>query len=239
MPTFAQDKKTLEDVRIAYAQSGLGPQENKPLPRTPDDMRMAELGTAYTAIVVGRPVIMIPAKGNWFRENWVLAHELAHLVGRETEDAANAFAAELLLLEVLVRRIAWTSVSQQTVADFLWETGDSAQALHHRLDALKLSNTSTETLLDCSTQRLLRGAPSWSQVFGDQITERMNAAAVRRFPLALQEAHEQKVEAGQPGPGYLAWMRGVSEVWLTDEYESSDSGSSVDELATEMGLEIA
>ena len=67
----------------------------------------------------------------------------------------------------------------------------------------------------------------------------MDAAATRRFPLAIQEAHEEKVQAGLLGPAYLAWMRGVSEVWIADEYEPNDGGPSVDELAAELGLELA
>jgi transcriptional regulator with XRE-family HTH domain len=264
VPTFEEDKETLENVRIAYTQSGLPAHRIEGLPDTPaamrdrlgddfvrlfisrieseldvDVVRVSELGTAYTATIAGRPVIIIPAKGNWFRENWDLAHELAHLVGLESEDEANAYAAELLLPEALVRRVDWASASQQTVADFLWETGISTEALRHRLSALGLGNEHIQTMLDCSTQRLLRSAKSWSHTFGDQITERMDAAATRRFPLALQEAHEEKVEAGQLGPGYLAWMRGVAEAWIVDEYESHNGGPNVDELAAELGLEIA
>lgn len=47
----------------------------------------------------------LSAKGNWFRENWDLAHELAHLIGLKSEDEANAYAAELLLPAALVQRV--------------------------------------------------------------------------------------------------------------------------------------
>ena len=263
VPSFEEDKETLENVRIAYAQSDLPSHKIADLPTTPqamrerlgegfvrpfisrieselgaDVIRVSELGTAYTATITGRPVILIPAKGNWFRENWDLAHELAHLVGLKLEDEANAYAAELLLPESLVRRIDWASASQQTVADFLWETGVSTEALRHRLSALRLANEHIEEMLNCSTQRLLRNARSWSHAFGDEITERMEAAAVRRFPLALQEAHEEKVGTGLLGPSYLAWMRGVAEAWIADEYEPHNNGPSVEELAHELGLEI-
>lgn len=264
VPTFEEDKATLENIRVAYSQAALPAQPLASLPATPDAMRellgdgfvrpfiarieselgvdvvrVPELGTAYTAKIAGRSVIMIPAKGNWFRENWDLAHELAHLVGLKSEDEANAYAAELLLPAALVQRVDWDSASQQTVADFLWETGVSTQALRNRLSSLGLGNERIRTLLDCATQALLRRARSWSHAFGDQITERMDAAATRRFPLVLQEAHEEKVETGQLGPAYLAWMRGVSEVWIADEYEPHNGGPSVDELAAELGLELA
>lgn len=264
VPTFEDDKETLENVRVAYAQADLPPPTIEEPPTTPDGMRdrlgegfvrpfiarieselgvdvvrVPELGTAYTATITGRPIIMIPAKGNWFRENWDLAHELGHLVGLQSEDEANAYAAELLLPEPLVRRVDWTIASQQTVADFLWETGVSTEALRHRLGNLGLTNEHIHRRLDCPTQRLLRQARSWSHEFGDQITERMDAAATRRFPLALQEAHEEKVESGRLGPGYLAWIRGVNESWIAEEYEPHNGGPSVDELAAELGLELA
>ncbi|MDR0626790.1 MAG: ImmA/IrrE family metallo-endopeptidase, partial [Bifidobacteriaceae bacterium] len=214
VPSFEEDKETIENVRVAYMQSGLPPHRIERLPSTPgamrerlgddfarpfvarieselgvDVVRVSELGTAYTATITGRSVIIIPAKGNWFRENWDLAHELAHLVGLESEDEANSYAAELLLPETLVRRVDWESASQQTVADFLWETGVSTEALRHRLSALGLDNERMRAMLDSPTQRLLRCARSWSHAFGDRITERMDAAATRRFPLELQEAH--------------------------------------------------
>jgi hypothetical protein len=264
VPTFEEDKETLENIRVAYVQAELPTQGLEELPAAASGMRdllgegfvrpfiarieselrvdvvrVPELGTAYTAKIAGRSVIMIPAKGNWFRENWDLAHELGHLVGLESEDEANAYAAELLLPAALTQKVDWETASQQTVADFLWETGVSTEALRNRLSSLGMANERIRALLDCATQALLRHARSWSHAFGDQITERMDAAATRRFPLALQEAHEQKVEAGLLGPGYLAWMRGVSEVWIADEYEPHNGGPSVDELASELGLELA
>lgn len=263
VPTFEDDKETLENVRVAYVQADLPPRAIGELPAGADAMRellgegfvrpfiarigsklgvdvvrVPELGTAYTATMAGRSVIMIPAKGNWFRENWDLAHELAHLIGLKSEDEANAYAAELLLPAAVAQRVDWDTASQQTVADFLWETGVSTEALRNRLGNLGLGSERIRTLLDCPTQALLRRARSWSHAFGDQITERMDAAATRRFPLAIQEAHEEKVEAGLLGPAYLAWMRGVSEVWIADEYEPNNGGPSVDELAVELGLEL-
>ncbi len=264
IPTLEQDRETLENVRIAYVQSGLPTRVLTPVPSSPDAMRavlgdgfvrpfisrieatlgvdvvrVAERGTAYTTQMVGRSIIAIPAKGNWFRENWDIAHELAHLVGVQSEDEANAYAADLLLPADLMQKVDWESASPQTVADFLWETGVSTEALRNRLGKLRLGNEKMRGMLDCATQALLRRARSWSDAFGDQITARMDAAATRRFPLALQEAHEEKIATGSLGSAYLAWMRGVSEVWIADEYEPRTTGPSLGELAHELGLAIA
>lgn len=264
VPSFEEDKETLENIRVAYVQAGSPSDSYSGGSSDPADMRallgddfvrpfisriesklgvdvvrVPELGTAYTATIAGRSVIMIPAKGNWFRENWDLAHELGHLVGLRTEDEANAYAARLLLPRALMEKVDWSSATLQTVADFLWETGVSTEALRFRLRSLGLGNVELDAMLDCSTQALLRRARSWSHAFGDEITERMEAAAARRFPLALQEAHEEKVQAGKLGPAYLAWMRGISEAWVADEYEPRPSAVSVDDLAAELGLELA
>lgn len=264
VPTFEEDKAALENVRVAYEQAALTPHSNLNIPTTPDDMRrtlgedfarpfidrieselgvdvvrLPEIGTAYTATITGRSVIIIPAKGNWFRENWDLAHELGHLAGLRSEDEANAFAAELLLPASLVQKINWQIASRQTTADFLWETGVSSEALRNRLTGLRLGDDRIRTMLSCATQKLLREARSWSDAFGDRITLRMSSAATRRFPLALQEAHEEKIEAGKLGSSYLAWMRGVSEAWIADEYEPQKESPSVEQLAAELGLALA
>lgn len=264
VPSFEDDKVTLENIRVAYAQAALP--ESRDRADVSDDpgamrtrlgtdfvrpfiarieahlgvdvVRVAELGTAYTAKIAGRDVIMIPAKGNWFRENWDLAHELAHFVGLRTEDEANRYAADLLLPAELIQQIPWATASLQTVAEFLWETGVSTEALRNRLSTLRVAGDRITAMLECSTQSLLRRARSWSHAFGDEITERMDAASARRFPIALQEAHEQKVQAGELGPAYLAWMRGVSEVWIADEYRDETGSPDLDELAAALGVEL-
>jgi transcriptional regulator with XRE-family HTH domain len=263
IPTYDDDKSTIENIRIAYAQASLTTREVTQAPADPsvmrellgdgfarpfidrieselkvDVIRVAELGTAYTATIGGRSVIMIPAKGNWFRENWDLAHELAHHAGIETEDAANAYAAKLLLPDALMANVDWVNASPQTVADVLWETGVSTEALRNRLVTLRLRVDSARDVLTLPTQRALRLARSWSHTFGDEITERMDSAAQRRFPLELQEAHEQKIEAGELGPAYLAWMRGVSAQWIAEAYEPGMNEVKLDELSEAFGLEL-
>jgi Zn-dependent peptidase ImmA (M78 family) len=265
VPTWETDEAVLENVRIAVTQAQV--EVSGPAVATPADpeemrrmlgegftrpfidrieetlgvhvVRVAEIGTAYTGLFSGLSIITIPAKGNWFRENWDLAHELGHLAGRTSEDSANAFAAELLLPAGLMKSVDWVEASPQTVADFLWDTGVSTEALRHRLSALGLMTDRLKRLLAAPTQRLLRSARSWSHAFGDEITERMDAAARRRFPLPLQEAHERRIEAGEIGPAYLAWMRGVDEQWIADAYEPVGSGVDVEDLARALGVDVA
>ena len=45
-----------------------------------DTVRLPGLSTAYSLQIGLRDVIVIPETGNWFKENFDLAHELAHLV---------------------------------------------------------------------------------------------------------------------------------------------------------------
>ena len=49
-------------------------------------VRVTELSTAYSLTVGGRAVIAVPATGNWFRENWDIAHELGHLIMGHHDD---------------------------------------------------------------------------------------------------------------------------------------------------------
>ena len=263
VPSMKDDRETIESIRVAYEQASLPARDTVNAPADPgkmrellgdgfsrpfidriesklgvDVIRVAELGTAYTGTIGGRSVIMIPAKGNWFRENWDLAHELAHLAGLEQEDEANLFAAELLLPAALLESVTWANVSAQTVAEVLWETGVSTEALRNRLDALHLSNVALRDSLNVPTQAVLRKARSWSHSFGDAITERMDSAGRRRFPIELQEAHEAKIEAGTLGVAFLAWMRGVSEAWIADAYEPHQQSVSADELADAFGVKL-
>lgn len=261
VPSFEDDKAVLEEICVAYAQAALADRQHKITTDDPavlrdslgpgfarpfadkieenfsiDVIRVNGLGTAYSGVVSGRTFIAIPTSGSWFRENWDLAHELAHISGLKSEAEANAFAANLLLPEDLVRSVNWSAVSQEAVAEFLWQTGVSTAALKIRLDALGIAFSDDSHLLDQNTQRMLRKARSWSSEFGDEITIRMEAASRRRFPIDLQEAHEVGVEEGRLGPGYLAWMRGVEAEWIADTYSPAVEDPSAEELAAAFGL---
>jgi Zn-dependent peptidase ImmA (M78 family) len=210
-------------------------------------VRVAELSTAYSFTVGGRPVIAVRATGNWFRENWDIAHELGHLIKGHHDDgiskndadqheaAANAFAAELLLPTADLKSVEWDSIGDEGLADLVWSWGVSTDALCRRLCAL----------LDCvpervarwaayPTQRLLRHHLTIESEL-DEITCRMDVASQRRFPLSLQEAHLELVASGAVGKATLAWMLGIDATAL--EVDSPDIPEvDIDDLATALGL---
>ena len=187
-----------------------------------DTVRLPGLSTAYSLQIGSRDVIVIPETGNWFKENFDLAHELAHLVlghegvmaveGREVsreEAAANQFAAELLLPEPELRDIDWSGLSSHELAALIWQWGVSTYTVKVRLENLRLPvPPETRSLLDLSTQRLLRRYWKQSEP-GDPITERMTRASARTFPSWLKDAHLEGVALGKLQKGTLAWMLGV------------------------------
>lgn len=238
------DRAILADIRLAYAQAG----EPRPATELPADVeamrrllhpdfvrrfidhlaeievdvvRVDKVSTAYSLVIEGRPVIVLGTSGNWFHENWSLAHELGHLaLGHQgvvpgsdgfdaKERAANAFAAELLLPEELMREQDWSGLDPGVVAELIWSWGISADALRRRLDALSLpASPQLVEALSWSTQKLLRRFWTGARI-GDPITRRMRDAGERRFPDWLQEAHLERIAEGKVGKGTLAWMLGV------------------------------
>jgi hypothetical protein len=180
---------------------------------------------------------------------------LAHLALRhhDVEDAeggreaaANAFAAELLLPRSVLGSVDWRASSPPELAQFVWDAGVSCEALATRLTSLQLRvSPRVRKLLDGSTQRLLR--EHLSEVAGpavtggqfalpiDLITERMNASAMRRFPLSLQAAHVRRIALGEISPGTLAWMLDTAEEDLVVD-RPTPVHESVDSLASALGL---
>ncbi|MCT1997060.1 XRE family transcriptional regulator [Brachybacterium muris] len=249
------DKAILSDVLLAYRQSEtVRPLEPSRIPRdlpqarealgpgfVPefidrlaaleiDTVRLSGLSTAYSLHVGARAVMVIPETGNWFKENFDLAHELAHLVlGHEgvlasierevsrEEAAANSFAAELLLPEEEMRAQEWATVSPQDLAALIWSWGVSTHAVKVRLNSLRIRvSPHTQSLLDLTTQGLLRRY--WKHDgLGDPITERMTLASARRFPAWLTETHVEGVAQGRIQKGTLAWMLGVDPETLEVE----------------------
>jgi transcriptional regulator with XRE-family HTH domain len=231
-----------------------------------DVVRVADLSTDYSFTVGGRHVVLLAAQPNWFRANWSLAHELGHLAlghhdvvvpDRQNwhEQAANAFAAELLLPEAMMRDQDWQQMAPVGLARLIWVHGVSTEAVRSRLQGLRLEHSEVvAAALGQSTQRLLRynpealtepGSPlSGSGRFGfvrpsnlDPITPRMDEAAKRRFPLTLQEAHRKGIAEGRIGKGTFAWMLGVD----ADELEGIEDPPpptpvSADDFASAMGL---
>jgi Zn-dependent peptidase ImmA (M78 family)/transcriptional regulator with XRE-family HTH domain len=210
-------------------------------------VRVAELSTAYSFTVGGRPVIALPATANWFRENWDLAHELGHLVKSHHDDgiseqeadrheaAANAFAAELLLPADTLKGLDWESIGDEELARLVWDWGISTDALSRRLCALlDQSPTQVARWAAGPTQRLLRRHLSIESEL-DEITSRMDEAAQRRFPLSLQEAHLERVASGAVGRATLAWMLGIDAAAL--EVDSPEIPEvNADDLASALGL---
>lgn len=245
---FEDDRQILSDVALAFKQAGQGVDQPSQVPADLnqvrnalgegfvltllaqlegkcgiDVVRVSGLSTSYSFHVGGRAVIVIPGQGNWFRENWDMAHELGHLVLRHKgvvqhegevegpEREANAFAAELLMPQSEMVSVDWTRASASDVASKVWNWGVSTHALRTRLVSLGLpTNKPLLDLLATSTQGLLRR--HWrSDSLADEITLRMQAASLRHFPLWVQEAHLDRIAEGAIPKGTLAWMLGVEE----------------------------
>lgn len=215
-----------------------------------DVIRVGGLRNACSVSIAGRGVIILNETGNWFHQNWSLAHELGHLAHGHAnapepptpvendvqETAANAFAAELLLPTELLRTVDWLNVSGDEVAAALWEWGVSTDALRRRLTALRCpTSAATDQVLGWTTQKVLRRYPGWNDDGTDQITERMEAAASRRFPLELQAAHVELISQGRLPKATLAWMLDVDEDEIEiDEPDTPDAD--IDELARALGF---
>lgn len=266
------DRALLADIRLAYAQ--VEPvRADTPLPDTVEGMadtlpagfvrrfidhlaaidvdvvRLGGLSTAYSLTVEGRPLIVIPESGNWFHENWSLAHELGHLaLGHEgviaghagadaeaRERAANAFAAELLLPAARLRAQPWGSLDRSAVAALVWDWGVSTDALRRRLASLSLEvSDDLEEALGWTTQKFLRR--HWrGTAEGDPISERIRDAGERRFPVWLQEAHLARIAEGGVGKGTLAWMLGVPAESLEVDEPAPAADLSDDQLASLLG----
>ncbi|MBO3089428.1 helix-turn-helix domain-containing protein [Cellulomonas dongxiuzhuiae] len=268
VPGREADERVLADIELAYRQAGkLGP--SVPVPPTPaavrealgDDfvrpfrarledrlgihvVRVPELSTAYCFTIDGRHVIAIKATGNWFHENFSLAHELAHLACghlsasapcEKDEAAANAFAGELLMPARMMRESGFPGIGAEDLAQWIWERGVSVEATAHRLNVCGIrASDAVREWASQPTQRLLRrhwrsGEP------GDAISERMAAAADRHFPRQVLRAHVERIENGEIGSEALAWMLDVDVDELGLEASDLPNGD-VDILAEELGL---
>lgn len=239
------DRPVLDDVLLAYQQAGGAP-DSPSLPSGVEEIRnllhpdfvrnfivhldaievdvvrLDEVANDYSFPVGTRPIIVLRATGNWFRENWSLAHELGHLaLGHQgvlavadqpvpEEGAVNAFAAELLLPEARLREISWSELELAELAELIWSWGVSTDALRRRLNSLGLvPSVEVAEALRWTTQKLLRRHWTGART-GDPITQRMTDAGERRFPAWLKEAHLERIAAGHVGKSTLAWMLGVS-----------------------------
>lgn len=268
---IAEDEQILNDIRLAYVQAGeiasspalpttvaeVREQLGKDFPRTfvaslealgVDVISLPELSTAYAMTLNGRQVIATNASGNWFYENWSLAHELGHLTLKhedvrpdspdagQREAAAHAFAAELLMPASEMRGSAWETMNPTEVADYLWRNGVSTQSLRVRLETLGITPSPEVTaVLEFTTQKVLRRYWSGGGAYnGDAISDRMEEASQRRFPAWLRSAHLKRIEAGMLHKETLAWMLGVAADELEID-EPAPPSLSDDELMDLLG----
>lgn len=216
-----------------------------------DVIRFPDLRTDYTFTLNGRRVIALGVNANWFRANFSLAHELGHLALRHTatgvatalaERGANAFAAEMLMPEAVLREIDWRSLPEGDVAAFLWVRGVSAPALHTRLASLGLAvpdailrGDSTGTLVSRNATSL----PSLPGVDGSSpLTpgQRRALTATRRLPAALLDALEEGRASGRLNEGTTSWLLGVP---VADETDHQTPEMSNEDLMAELGLTSA
>jgi Zn-dependent peptidase ImmA (M78 family) len=274
VPGRDDDESVLRDLELLYRQAGDLP-ATPPVPTTPDAMRAAlgdgfvrpladrveqrlgidiirlpQLSTCYSFAVDGRLVIAVDAVGNWFRENFGIAHELGHLarghhdeisVPDRHEATANGFAAELLMPEATIRAEDWEGIEPGRLASVVWSYGVSTKALVHRLDALGLARAAiVDEWSEQSTQKLLRRhlrLPAGPDE--DEITARMTEAATRRFPLALRNAHVKRIASGEIGKGALAWMLHVDPDSLEVDVPPAQSAVDPETLGDALGLTVS
>ncbi|WP_255799411.1 XRE family transcriptional regulator [Mycobacteroides abscessus] len=199
-----------------------------------DVVRIKEVSTSYTLSIGTRTVIVVPASGSWFYENWCIAHELGHIAAQdldtdlpttkryEHETRANAFAAELLLPSNAMRAEDWVGMPECDLAQWIWDSGVSTSALLNRITALRLGPSDSVTRWSGSggTFRLLRSAGKDLEGNGSEsehlVAARSLEASKRRFPVSLQEAHMKRIASGELGKETLAWMMGVQSDQLID-----------------------
>lgn len=216
-----------------------------------DVVRFPGLLTDYTFTLNGRHVIALGVNASWFRANFSLAHEIAHLALRHTsigvtppqaEQEANAFAAELLMPETSLRAIDWRSLSERDVASFIWTHGVSAPALTIRLTTLGLRVPQSLLRGDSTGMLVSRNAASLPDLPGidgaSALTpgQRRSLTAARRIPAALLDALEAGRASGRLNEGTTSWLLGVP---VADETSPPDPEVSSENLMAELGLTSA
>ncbi len=176
-------------------------------------------GPGYYMTLGGRRVIMIAASEHWFRSAFTLAHGLGHFfdpradlrgaVGRDcAENAANAYAAELLMPREQIRIQCWATA--EDIAQAVWHLGVSTKALKARLAFLcKEVPEEVGAALDMTTPRLLSSHLPQSVATPDEVTLRATAWARRRFPTHLLTSLRLAVEQGKAPQASLDWALGV------------------------------
>jgi Zn-dependent peptidase ImmA (M78 family)/transcriptional regulator with XRE-family HTH domain len=216
-----------------------------------DVVRVGNVGHGLAIDVVGHRSIVVSEIANWFRENWSMAHELGHINRNDlseagtnacdnpaAERAANAYAAELLMPEADLRKMAWRSTTLSELADYVWSVGVSTDALARRLSKLKEQlSEDVKAGLAMSTQLLVRAHASFAIDAVDLISQRMKEAAARRLPDRLIAAHIEAVSDGKLGASTLAWMLGAPVEEIEEQLSPTvESAADIDKLAKQLRL---
>ncbi|WP_051000507.1 ImmA/IrrE family metallo-endopeptidase [Actinomyces timonensis] len=204
-------------------------------------------GSGYSLTLGGKPVIVLPASRNWFRSTFTLAHELGHLFDpradpgdgadpRPAENAANSYAAELLMPCELMRRQPWSSAAD--VATAVWGLGVSTHALRTRLSYLRLEVPSeAKGALNMATPTLLSAYLPESVATPDEVTLRGVAWATRRFPAHLLTSLRLAVEQGKAPQASLDWALGITpeeDAGAEEDDEAVPTPDVLDELDLEL-----
>lgn len=197
-------------------------------------VRTRGVDRGFSLRTLGRGAIVVNETGNWFYQNWSIAHELGHfahddmkdlcevdVTASASESGANAYAADLLMPADVIESVNWSQPDLRSVAGLIWHLGVSTDALLNRLAYLRVPvPSSVLASLQQPTQRFLRRYGS--DAIRGEITPRMEDASTRRFPRGLLEAHAMLVDRGQLLPATLAWMLGVE---ITDLVELAPPNS--------------
>lgn len=219
-----------------------------------DVVRIKEISTSYTVTIGTHTVIVVPASGSWFFENWCIAHELGHIAVHdmdldlpsakrwEHETRANAFAADLLLPLKAMRAVNWSDVSEWDLAQWIWDQGVSTTALLNRVKSLRIpASDLIRDWAEIGTFRLLRSFGKDLErnglVADHVVATRSLDASQRRFPISLQEAHMKRIAQGELGKETLAWMMGIKPDRLDDiDSPSEPVTMDADDLAEMLGF---
>lgn len=212
-----------------------------------DVVRTADVNGAFALRVADRYVIVLGQSANWFYQNWSLAHELAHLLAGHLDESdwgesnsgdretmANDFAAELLMPRRLIESVDWKVASLSSVAQLIWSAGISTAALRTRLRALKITpSPEVASLLEKPTQTVL--ARHLDGIAPFEISERMERASRRRFPLRLLTALRSSIAAGQAPKASLSWALDLRDSEVEVDEPVTDGGIDLNDLAAELG----
>lgn len=197
-------------------------------------------GPGYSMTLGGKRVVVIAASEHWFRSSFTLAHELGHFfdpcadlggaAGRDyAENAANAYAAELLMPEKQIRSQCWATA--EDVAQAVWTLGVSTKALKARLAFLRIEvPVAVSAALDMTTPRLLSSHLPQSVATPDEVTLRAAAWARRRFPTHLLTSLRLAVEQGKAPQASLNWALGVPAHRGSEEEDCREKIISSDDL---------